>query len=394
MVPQPTRQMSTSKLLFVHPAIRTYREPLFKRLGEEGFHFLFSKVNDPATFAGQETARLLSEFAYPYVQAREIQWLPISNLSLELLEALKYDLVILTGIASTPTLLLAELLKRLHKRIVLFDETWLYSHQVRRYRVVLPKVRRMLSNCIDSVVVAGTKARDMFTTEFDFPADRIQIAYNTTIDLASAPRAGGTGKVIDNRIATLAQGRRVILYLGRIVEYKGLDVLIRALVGLPSSSCLVVVGGGPFEAECRQLASSLNLDGRIHFVGECNSEDAVHYYSNADIFVLPTRLLLSEPVNCESWGFTINEAMSLGVPVVATTAVGAAFDLIRDGDTGMLATENDQMDLSRKILQLLDDDDLRATVGRRGRSWVKQRCSYDQNAEAFLAAVRIAQQAP
>src|SRR5437879_3738900 len=95
---------------------------------------------------------------------------------------------------------------------------------------------------------------------------------------------------------------------------------------LEPDNCLMGVGNGPFQEECARLAQKLCLKDRVYFLGGCRSDEALYYYLAADVFVLPSRFLPSEPVNCESWGFTLNEAQSLEIPVVATTAVGAAFD--------------------------------------------------------------------
>jgi glycosyltransferase involved in cell wall biosynthesis len=115
----------------------------------------------------------------------------------------------------------------------------------------------------------------------------------------------------------------------------------------------------------------------------------VHYYGACDLFVLPTRFLLTEPVNCESWGFTVNEAMSLGVPVVATTAVGAAYDLIVPGETGAMAEAGDPDDLAAKLAPLVADAELRRRIGAAGRERLARVCSYDQSFAAFREALQL-----
>ena len=126
------------------------------------------------------------------------------------------------------------------------------------------------------------------------------------------------------------------------------------------------------------------------FLGSCQSDETPYFYLNSDIFVLPTRFLLSEPVNCESWGFTVNEAMSLEVPIVATTAVGSAFDLIVDGETGMLAEENNHLHLAEKINYLLVDNERRLSIAKKGKERLFELCSYEKNFEAYRSAVDYA----
>ena len=382
---KPTRGL---RKLFVHPAIRDYRSAIFHKLGEAGFHFLFSFINPPGTHAGENTRRELERFPYPYYQARELRT-PVHNLSLDLVRVFRYDLVIFSCLTSVPFLLLAAPLKLLGKRVLLFDETWRYQYEVPRYRRLLPAVRFLVRRCVDAFIPAGSKAATMYESDFGIERSKIFVAYNTTLDLSAVRVPAEVGQEIDARISALSRGRTVILYLARLVRYKGLDLLITALASLPDEACLLVVGSGPFQEECETLAASLGLTDRIHFLGDCRTEDVTAYYRAADIFVLPSRFVLNEPVNCESWGFTVNEAMSLGIPVVATDAVGAAHDLIRDGETGMLARENDPASLAAKLRYLLDDPARRREIGAKGREWLRERCSYDQNAEAFLRAVHF-----
>ncbi|HLJ55427.1 MAG TPA: glycosyltransferase family 4 protein [Chthonomonadaceae bacterium] len=400
------------KRLFVHPAIRGYREPLYRMLGDAGFAFLFTMVNTPGSHAGEETAHILRTFDYDWHQCREIKRFPATNFSWDLWRVFRYDTIIFSCLTSVPFLLLAAPLRLLGKRVLLFDETWRYQYEVRRYRRLLPWVRFLVRRCVDAVVPAGSKAADMFDREFGVPRSRMFIAYNTTVDVC--PAAPGPVDIADDDSRAHADGHGMVsngpqgepaapnssrdrphpvsvLYLGRIVRYKGLDVLIRALAMLDGRPRLRVVGSGDFRTECETLAEQLGLTDRIEFAGDCLAEEASRYYEEADMFVLPSRFVLSDAVNCESWGFTVNEAMSHGLPVVATDAVGAAHDLIRDGDTGMLARENDPASLAEKLSPLVADPELRGAIGERGRLWLQQRCRYDQNFAAVMEAVRYAE---
>ncbi len=378
------------KILFVHPAIRSYRASLFRMLGELGVEFLFTTVNDPATPAGKETGGLLRDFGYPYTQARELRRLPVTNMSVDLYRVFRYDLVIFSCLTSAPFLLCAPVLKLLGRRVILFDETWRYQHAVSRYRILLPYVRFLLSRCVGAFVAASAQTRAMFVDDFGVPERMVFIALNNTVDLACVPPDTARQSRIGERVGNAARGRATILFLARIVQIKALDVLIRALSLCDYDSCLIVVGDGPCRSECEALAASLDLDDRVSFQGACDSEDARYYFGCADIYVLPSRFMPLEAVNAESWGFALNEAMSLETPVITTTAVGAAVDLILDGETGMLARENDPASLAEKIDFLLADDDRRRRIGRQGRSWLLERCSDKQNLAAWGSAMSLA----
>lgn len=381
--------LNEMKMLYVHPAIRTYREPLFQRLGQAGMHFLFSSSGALGEHAIKETSDILAGFPYPYHQAREIRAFPLSDFSFELARVLRYNLIIFSH-TTLPLLMYAGLLKLMRKRVLLFDVMWRYPREVKRFRLAYPLIRFVVNHCVDAVIVGGIKSKAMYRQEFGVPEERLFTACETTVDLMQIPRCESTAQEISARIRAIAGSRKVILYLGRLVEYKGLDVLIRAMAQLPPDACLIVVGSGPFRSVCEQLARDSNLMDRVHFLGGCAVEETVYYYQQADVFVLPARFLLSESINCEAWGFTVNEAMSLEIPVVATTAVGAAFDLIRDGETGMLAEENDAQSLADKIGFLLADDARRKQIGKQGRAWLMKQCDYEQNFQAYQAAIAYA----
>jgi glycosyltransferase involved in cell wall biosynthesis len=374
------------KILFVHPAIRIYHEPLFNRLGAHGVAFLFSAINPPQTHMGIETAQVLSRFRYPYRQAREIQGLPFGNLSWDLWTVFRYDVVMFSFLTSIPFLLCALPLKLLGKKVVLFDETWRYPYDVKRYKPFLPLVRFLVSRCVTSFVVASSNSKRMFTQEFHVAQENVFVAYHSSVDFGQLPRDPETMDRIRARVHEVSRGRKVLLYLSRIVEYKGLDVLIRAVAALPETACLVIVGGGPFQDACARLVSELDLDRRVHFLGSCLSDESLYYHLSADIFVLPSRFMPGEIVNCEMFGNTVNEAMSLSVPTVLTDAVGASADVIVDGVTGMQAVQGDPESLAF----LLADDDRRIAIGQRGRTALLEKCNYDQNIGAFEQALALA----
>jgi glycosyltransferase involved in cell wall biosynthesis len=94
-----------------------------------------------------------------------------------------------------------------------------------------------------------------------------------------------------------------------------------------------------------------------------------------------------EIVNCEMWGNTVNEAMSLEVPTVLTDAVGASADIIVDGVSGMQACQGDPISLAEKLNFLLTDDVRRGEIGKRGRTALLEKCNYDQNFGAFEQAL-------
>ena len=142
------------------------------------------------------------------------------------------------------------------------------------------------------------------------------------------------------------------LYVGRLDREKGLDVLLRAFSDVPGK--LVLVGSGSEESHLRALAGT-----RVEFTGAVPYENVPRLYARADVFVLPSR---SEP-----WGMVLNEAAASGLPLIATTESGAAFDLIEDGENGFRVPAGDEAALRGALRRLAEDEPFRLRAGARSR---------------------------
>jgi glycosyltransferase involved in cell wall biosynthesis len=146
--------------------------------------------------------------------------------------------------------------------------------------------------------------------------------------------------------------RPCILCVARLAPEKGVDVLLAAARGLDAE--LVVVGSGPDEARLRRGAPP-----NARFLGQLDRDVLPAWYAAADVLCLPSR---SEP-----WGMPLNEGAAAGLPLVATEAVGAAWDLIEDGRNGFRVAVGDANALREALERLLADESLRRAAGARSR---------------------------
>lgn len=164
--------------------------------------------------------------------------------------------------------------------------------------------------------------------------------------------------------------RPVIGFVGQLVPRKGVTTLIAAMADVASSlpeALLVIAGCAPpgeteYEAECRRLASTLQLDGHVRFVGY--RRDVPAFMRTFDVFALPTR---SEP-----FGKVVIEAMAAGCPVVASR-VGGIPEIITNADLGTLIPPDDPKALSAAILDYLTNPDRHRHVARAGAASVRAR---------------------
>lgn len=145
---------------------------------------------------------------------------------------------------------------------------------------------------------------------------------------------------------------QMVLSVGRFIQTKGFDVLLRAGSTLSGNAGIYIIGGEPTE-EYLSLKHELGLD-NVHFGGFKSKEELKEYYMAADIFVLPTR----EDV----WGLVINEAMACGLPVVTTDRCVAGLELIEDGIHGFIIPTEDASTLSARIGEILSDVELQKTM--------------------------------
>lgn len=163
----------------------------------------------------------------------------------------------------------------------------------------------------------------------------------------------------------------VIGYLGRIIGWKGVDVLIRAFAKLATNSnvrtVLAIVGdndGGlktDLRAEYQALAQNLGVVERVIFTGF--RDDVVPYAADFDILALPS-------IRPEPFGRVVIEAMALGVPPVIT-AHGGATEIVTDGVNGLWAKPRDVDDFSKQLARLVNDAPLRKQLSERAASDVR-----------------------
>jgi glycosyltransferase involved in cell wall biosynthesis len=174
--------------------------------------------------------------------------------------------------------------------------------------------------------------------------------------------------------------RPLVLYAGRLVPEKGVDVLLEAWPQLELDATLVVAGDGP-------LAGRAADTRRTRMVGALPRDQLPAAYAAAAFAVLPS---VPTPRFREPWGLVCNEAMHQGRPVITTTAVGAAAGgLVRDGETGLVVAPADPGALARAIARLLEDPALAAALGAEAREAVAA-FSYDAMAAGFERALAVA----
>lgn len=185
-------------------------------------------------------------------------------------------------------------------------------------------------------------------------------------------------------------GSPVVLFVGRIVGSKGLDVLLDAAGAVEGR--IVVVGDGPELVRLRARCSAMGLDGRVVFTGRVPPDEVRDYIAIAAVGVLPSRY--------ESYGLAMVEIMANGIPVVCTELGTGTTFINRPGETGLAVPPSDAPALAAALNRLLRDEDLRRRLGEGARARAHGHFSteammrgitavYEEAVEAFAARGRL-----
>jgi glycosyltransferase involved in cell wall biosynthesis len=165
-----------------------------------------------------------------------------------------------------------------------------------------------------------------------------------------------------------------LLFVGRLVERKGVHVLLEALARLPDRIRLDIVGDGPERERLKALAQRLGISGRVAFHGFAPDEMLRALLGWCDALVLPA--VVDAKGDVEGLGVVLLEAMSFGKPVIASAA-GGITDIVRDGENGLLVPPADPAALARAIDSLAGDPETARRFGSAAREDVARRFSWD-----------------
>jgi glycosyltransferase involved in cell wall biosynthesis len=184
------------------------------------------------------------------------------------------------------------------------------------------------------------------------------------------------------RVSELSDGLPAILFVGRLVSYKGVEVLIRAMRGIRAR--LWIVGSGPLEHPLRQLAITEGVADKIRFLGEVAPGEMVAYYHACSMFVLPS------VTHAEMFGIVQLEAMACRKPVISSNLATGVSWVNQHGTTGLLVTPGNVAELATAIEYLLASPGLRGEMGEAGRRRVEQTFTSARMAAGVLDVYREA----
>lgn len=161
-------------------------------------------------------------------------------------------------------------------------------------------------------------------------------------------------------------GKKVILFVGRLAEKKGVTYLIDAMESIDGK--LVIVGDGPLRESLEEQAQKYG--NKIEFWGSKSHQELREIYASADIFVAPS--ITAKDGDSEGIPTTIMEALASGLPVIGSDSGGIS-EILEDGYNGFLVSERDVSGLSQKILMLIESDEIKTKLSEHGMKTVLSR---------------------
>src|SRR5512138_3128380 len=194
-----------------------------------------------------------------------------------------------------------------------------------------------LRNDVDRFVVVSKEGMDLLH-KLRVPAEKITYIQNG-VDTERFRPVPSVEKAAARKRLDLPVDKNVVLFVGRLVHVKGVDVLLGAWRQLPdelrSCSLLLVVGDGPEAFDLKRLADKYGIAATTRFAGR--QDDVLDYYHASDLFVLPSR--------SEGLPNALLEAMSCGLPVVCSS-VGGIPDMVNPVDPDLLVPPGDEQKLA------------------------------------------------
>lgn len=376
MAAQKYTNRQKPRILFFHNTLVSYVKPFYQRLSEVyDVRFVFTDMRLSQDIYGVAETKQVEGFGDVNYKVLKHYFSIALGVIKEMLKG-DYDLAVdsLGSIESVLTFIIAKIRR---KPIVLGSEEWGWKGESSDRKLFSPLIRFMVSRA-DAVYGPGTKHREYLISLGASPDSAFIVpnAVNMIVDEENYREKENLRKQLN--IGT----RKVILYVGRLVKRKGVTYLIEAFSRLRKERddiVLVIAGRGESRTKLELLAESLNIKDDICFVGYVENRHLSPYYLLCDICVIPS--ITHEMA--DPWVFVVNEAMSAGKPVVATDAVGAAYDMVKDGINGFMVPERDSDALYKAIKTIISDSELAKKMGEGSKRIIEQGFTIEHMIKGF-----------
>jgi rhamnosyl/mannosyltransferase len=251
---------------------------------------------------------------------------------------------------------------------------WFHSDVIRpswRYRVFYRPFLRFALSCAARIAVSSAPLARTAPALQEWQSKCVVIPFGIE-KAVECPEAAARADEIRREI-----GRPFVLFVGRLVAYKGVEVLLEAL--RRSSASAVLVGDGPLKSELEGRARAWGLSDRVRFAGEVTNDELAALYRACELFVLPS------VTRQEAFGVVQLEAMSRAKPVVSTdVGTGVAWVNVHE-ETGLVVPPGDAVALGQAVERLLANPLERHNMGKAAAERARSVFGVDRMVKSILA---------
>lgn len=373
------RDTKLPRVLVFQPAVKHYRLPFWDALVDQAAnHYQVAVLGPPDVSAEAVAAR-------PYLHAFPFEEKPFLGRMIgswpgaaDVVREQRPTVVVLTATASFFTSWsLPRVARGAGAQVIGWSKV---SPRAGTKRGLLARTAmRMFVRRFDRFLCYGQSSVEQLAA-LGYPRERIRVAPNT-IDTR---RVFSGGDAIRARGQQLREqhglaGKRMVLYIGRMIERKRPWDLLGAWPKLRTTqddTRLVFVGGGPMLDEMRRRARSIDPE-RVVVTGPVPEGDDYAWIAAADVVVLPAAV-----------GLAINQALALGTPVVIADESGADAELVKHGQTGWRFEPRDTDELAAAVHRIFNHANERDAVVARGLALMQSEYALERMVEAFDATIR------
>lgn len=331
------------KILIIHPAIAPYRIDFFNSLHEAfDFSFYFEHRAPLEQSFDQKELNKRIRFSYSFLSPGLFG---IKNLRVGILKILKREKPDMVFVSEYTMLGLLVLLYKIFfnwklKIIVTCDDNLDMAQSV---GLIKRSVRSFLLHNVDGVILVNDRVKDWYEKHLSLKAKYLYFPIIQSDELFCKRLRDAMSLTDKLRERHDLQGKKVVLYVGRLVKVKNVTLLLDAfkkMIEERKDIALIIVGDGDQRQSLHNQAHALVKDRHILFVGKKEGPELMAYYNLGDIFVLPSQY--------EPFGTVVNEALLSGCYVICSSVAGASC-LIQENINGNIFISNNLDDLVSKL---------------------------------------------
>ncbi len=251
-------------------------------------------------------------------------------------------------------------------------EDFLTSPEGGLYIRCLFRLQRFVFHRMSRIIVPSEFLKEVLTKYYRVEPAKIRVIYNS----ANLPNQSPS-------VNSQSFGKPCLITTGRLIQHKKIDGIIRAVKELVEEFPdigLLIVGEGPERSNLEKFSREIGVEGKVKFYGRASHQETMNLLRGADIFILNSVY--------EGLPHTAIEAMSCRVPVVATNIKGTR-EVVKDGETGLLVSLDNDRELVDKLAQLLKNAELRSRLVENAYSIVEEKFTWEKNLEVLVNELEV-----